>query len=72
MVYLAITVLATITLYYELYVVASVSTLMLVNLNAALLLRGALAVGNLIGAFGSLLAGLTDRLGRANLVVGGS
>jgi MFS transporter, ACS family, D-galactonate transporter len=30
-----------------------------------------LAVGNLIGAFGSLFAGLTDRLGRANLVVGG-
>jgi MFS transporter, ACS family, D-galactonate transporter len=30
-----------------------------------------LAFGNLIGAFGSLLAGLTDRLGRANLVVGG-
>ena len=30
-----------------------------------------LAFGNLIGAFGSLFAGLTDRLGRANLVVFG-
>ena len=30
-----------------------------------------LAFGNLIGAFGSLFAGLADRLGRANLVVGG-
>ena len=31
--YLAITVLATITLYYELYVVGSVSTLMLADLH---------------------------------------
>src|SRR5690349_11709242 len=49
--YLAITVLATITLYYELYVGGSVSTLIL--------------------AVGSLFAAITDRLGRANLVVFG-
>ena len=30
-----------------------------------------LAFGNLIGAFGSLFAGLADRFGRANLVVFG-
>jgi MFS family permease len=70
--YLGITVLATIMLYYELYVAGSVSTLILANLHASfnffVLL---LAFGNLIGAFGALLAGLTDRLGRANLVVGG-
>jgi len=30
-----------------------------------------LAFGNLVGAFGSLFAGLADRWGRANLVVGG-
>src|SRR5258707_11331630 len=30
-----------------------------------------LALGNLIGTFGSVFAGLTDRLGRANLVVFG-
>jgi hypothetical protein len=30
-----------------------------------------LAFGNLLGAFGSLFAGLADRWGRANLVVGG-
>jgi MFS family permease len=72
MLYLAITVLATITLYYELYVVGSVSTLVLANLNASFnFFVVVLAVGNLVGAFGSLLAGLTDRLGRANLVVGG-
>jgi MFS transporter, ACS family, D-galactonate transporter len=70
--YLAITVLATITLYYELYVVGSVSTLLLANLHMSFTFFVViLAVGNLVGAFGSLFAGLTDRLGRANLVVGG-
>jgi MFS family permease len=69
---LAITVLATITLYYELYVGGSVSTLLLANLHMSFTFYVvALAVGNLIGAFGSLFAGLTDRLGRANLVVVG-
>jgi MFS family permease len=70
--YLAITVLATITLYYELYVGGSVSTLLLINLHMSFtFFVVALAFGNLIGAFGSLFAGLTDRLGRANLVVFG-
>jgi MFS family permease len=70
--YLAITVLATITLYYELYVGGSVSTLLLVNLHMSFtFFVTTLAFGNLIGAFGSLFAGLTDRLGRANLVVFG-
>jgi MFS family permease len=70
--FLAITVLATITLYYELYVGGSVSTLLLTNLNMTFKFYVfVLAFGNLIGAFGSLLAGLTDRLGRANLVVFG-
>ena len=69
--YLAITVLATITLYYQLYVVGSVSTL-LVNLHMTFTFFVlTLAFGNLIGAFGSLFAGLSDRLGRANLVVFG-
>jgi MFS family permease len=70
--YLAITVLATIMLYYELYVGGSVSTLILQNLNMSFTFFViTLAFGNLIGAFGSLFAGLTDRLGRANLVVFG-
>jgi MFS family permease len=69
---LAITVLATITLYYELYVGGSVSTLLLANLHMSFTFYVViLAFGNLIGAFGSLVAGLTDRLGRANLVVFG-
>jgi ACS family D-galactonate transporter-like MFS transporter len=70
--YLALTVLATITLYYELYVGGSVSTLLLVNLHMSFTFFViTLAFGALIGAFGSLFAGLTDRFGRANLVVFG-
>jgi MFS family permease len=70
--FLAITVLATITLYYELYVGGSVSTLLLANLHMSFTFYVViLAFGNLVGAFGSLLAGLADRLGRANLVVFG-
>jgi ACS family D-galactonate transporter-like MFS transporter len=70
--YLAITVLATITLYYELYVGGSVTTLYLVNLHMSFTFFSlTVAFGALIGAFGSLLAGLGDRLGRANMVVFG-
>ena len=51
---------------------ASVSTLLLVNLHMSFTFFVViLAFGNLIGAFGSLFAGLADRLGRANLVVFG-
>ncbi|MBV9450224.1 MAG: MFS transporter [Streptosporangiaceae bacterium] len=70
--YLAITVLATVTLYYELYVGGSVSTLQLADLNMSFTFYVViLAFGNLIGAFGSLFAGLADRWGRATLVVWG-
>jgi MFS family permease len=70
--YLAITVLATITLYYELYVGGSVSTLILTNLHMNFTFYVlTLAFGAVIGALGSLFAGITDRLGRANLVVFG-
>ena len=70
--YLAITVLATVTLYYELYVGGSVSTLILVNLHVSFTFYvTTLAIGNLIGAFASLFAGLADRLGRVNMVVFG-
>jgi MFS family permease len=71
-IYLALTVLATITLYYELYVGGSVSTLLLANLHMSFtFFVVTLAFGALIGAFGSLFAGLADRYGRANLVVFG-
>ncbi len=70
--YLGITVLATITLYYELYVGGSVSTYILANLGMSFTFYVlAVAFGNLLGAFGSLAAGLGDRYGRANIVVFG-
>src|SRR5260370_4764036 len=69
---LALTVLATIMLYYELYVGGSVSTYILANLHMSFTFFVlTLAFGALIGAAGSLFAGLTDRYGRANLVVFG-
>jgi MFS family permease len=72
MLYLGITVLATVMLYYELYVGGSVATLLLANLHMTFSFYVViLAFGNLLGAFGSLFAGLADRWGRANLVVGG-
>lgn len=72
MVYLGITVLATVTLYYELYVGGSVSTLFLPKLHMTFTFYVyAIAISNLLGAFGSLFAGLTDRFGRTNLVVVG-
>ncbi|MGI8492591.1 MAG: MFS transporter, partial [Acidimicrobiales bacterium] len=70
--YLGITVLATVMLYYELYVGGSVSTLLLPKLHMSFtFFVYTLAFGNLIGAFGSLFAGITDRFGRTNLVVAG-
>ncbi len=70
--YLAITVLVTVSLYYELYVNASVAPRQLPALHMSFaFLVDLLAVANLVGAFGSLFAGLTDRIGRCNLVVGG-
>jgi MFS transporter, ACS family, D-galactonate transporter len=70
--YLIITVLATVSLYYELYVGGGVSTLLLANLHMSFTFYVViLAFGNLIGAFGSLFAGLSDRVGRANMVVFG-
>ena len=72
MMYLGITVLATVMLYYELYVGGSVATLLLPKLHMTFTFYVyAIAISNLIGAFGSLFAGLTDRLGRSNLVVFG-
>jgi MFS family permease len=72
MVYLGITVLSTIMLYYELYVGGSVTTLILPRFGMTFsFFVYTLAFGALIGAFGSLFAGITDRLGRTNIVVVG-
>jgi MFS family permease len=70
--HLLLVVLITVTLYYELYVGSGVATIMLAQLRIPFpIFVYILAAGNLLGAFASLLAGLADRFGRANLVVYG-
>ena len=60
--YLALVVLATITLYYELYVQGSVATALAANLHMTLVYLIAVSiVGNGVGAFASVFAGLADR-----------
>ncbi len=67
---LFLVVAITVALYYELYVGGGVAPLILGQLQIPFTdFVLILAFGNLFGAFASLLAGLTDRMGRANLVV---
>ena len=69
---LGLTVVITVALYYALYVNGGVATLMLPALRMPFpYFVGILAIGSAVGAFASLLAGLCDRFGRANLVVWG-
>ncbi len=69
---LLLVVVITIALYYQLYVGGSVSTLLLPDLGMSFkFFVWTLAFGNLFGAFASLAAGLADRVGRTQLVVGG-
>ena len=71
-IYLGITVLATITLYYELFVQGAVATQIIQEFGFTFAeFVYVAAAGALVGAFASLGAGLADRFGRANLVVGG-
>jgi MFS family permease len=70
--YLAIVVAATIVLYYELYIAGAVSPSIIAGTGMTFPFYVYISVvGNAIGAFGSLAAGLTDRWGRANLVAYG-
>ncbi len=70
--YLAVAVTATIVLYYELYVTGGVAPLILAHYRMSFIYYvDTLVIANLVGAFGSLLAGLGDRWGRANIVVYG-
>src|SRR3954469_3587540 len=70
--YLGITVLATVVLYYELYIQGAVSTKIIQEFEFTFTqFVLVLVISNGIGAFASLFAGLADRWGRANLVVGG-
>jgi MFS family permease len=70
--YLAIVVLTTIVLYYLLYIQYAVATSIITNYHMTFTYFVWMSViGNAVGAVSSLLAGLADRWGRANLVVYG-
>lgn len=70
--YLGITVLATIILYYELYIQGAVATQIISDFHMTFTYFVMISVvGNAVGAFASLAAGLADRWGRANLVTYG-
>jgi len=70
--YLGIVVAATVVLYYELYVPGAVATEIIAHYHMTFPYYVYISVvGNAIGAFSSLLAGLADRWGRANLVAYG-
>lgn len=72
MLFLGIVVFATILLYYELYVGGAVSPSILAHYGMSFRYYVIITVvGNAVGAFSSLLAGLGDRWGRANMVTYG-
>ncbi|WP_435129663.1 MFS transporter [Actinacidiphila sp. bgisy144] len=69
---LAIVVLTTVVLYYMLYVQYAVATSIITHFGMTYrYFVWVSVVGNAVGAFASLLAGLADRWGRANMVVYG-
>ncbi|MCK9925063.1 MFS transporter [Frankia sp. AgPm24] len=69
---LTIAVISTIYLYYALYTQGTVATQIIRNYDFSFTTFVVMAiVANVAGAFAALFAGLVDRFGRANLVVGG-
>ena len=70
--YLAIVVLTTVVLYYALYIQYAVATSVITHFGMSYrYFVWVSVIGNAVGAFASLVAGLADRWGRANLVVYG-
>ncbi|MEU6852656.1 MFS transporter [Actinacidiphila alni] len=70
--YLAIVVITTIVLYYMLYIQYAVATSIITHFGMTYrYFVWVSVIGNAVGAFASLVAGLADRWGRANLVVYG-
>jgi MFS family permease len=70
--YLGIVVIASIMLYYELYIQGAVATNIIHQYGMTFRYFVFISIiGNLVGAFASLAAGLADRWGRANLVAYG-
>src|ERR1700728_2549578 len=70
--YLALIVLSTIVLYYVYYTQTGVTPNLLAGFHMSFSFYiGIIIVSNLLGAFASLPAGRTDRLGRTNVVIYG-
>jgi MFS family permease len=70
--YLALAVIATITLYYESYTLASVVPLVQAEFHLSLAhYVYSLILANILGALAALLASLADRIGRGTLIVYG-
>ena len=69
---LALVIVVTITLYYQFYIAGAVAPSILRHFGISFTeFVNMMVVANAVGAFSSLLAGLADRWGRANMVVGG-
>jgi ACS family D-galactonate transporter-like MFS transporter len=69
---LAIVVLTTIVLYYQLYLAGGVATAILRDLNMSFVYYvNVTVIGYVLGAAASVIAGLADRYGRANIVTFG-
>ena len=70
--YLAIVVLTTVVLYYSLYIQYAVATSIITHFDMTYTyFIWVSVIGNVVGAFAALIAGLGDRWGRANMVVYG-
>ncbi|HET9731577.1 MAG TPA: MFS transporter [Acidimicrobiales bacterium] len=70
--YLAIIVMSTIVLYYEAYAPGGVSPLILAHYHMSFTYYlNLLVIGAVFGAFSTWIGGLSDKIGRANLVVYG-
>ena len=66
---LGIVVLATVVLYYQFYLIGAVSTRVLAEFHISFTAYGAIIIGAAVaGAVASLLAGIADRYGRANII----
>ncbi|HXW34779.1 MAG TPA: MFS transporter, partial [Acidimicrobiales bacterium] len=71
--YLGVVVLVTVTLYYLYYVEGTITPLFLPYLHMSFrFFLYLLVVSNAVGAFSALIGGLSDKIGRANLTIGGT
>jgi len=70
--YLALAIIATITLYYETFTLASVAPLVQAEFHLSLSQYVyCVVLANILGALAALLGSLSDRIGRGNLIVFG-